>query len=494
MKFSDPRERASVDPFGDFQTPQSLAARVWGQLDLDDVEVIIEPTVGVGGFIRAAPEAATSKRWLAFDINGEYVEVSREALLERQISGSVERMNVFGLSARHLAPSVNGKVVLAVGNPPWVTNSVQGRTESQNLPAKRNRFGLKGLDALTGKANFDIAEAILLTLAEVLVSAKEIRLAFLVKRSVAMKMARDLLGQPGVLDAQFFGVDARRSFGVAVEAGLFLVRMIPGDRRIKATIEVFPELGSPKGRVAGYQEGVFVEDLDAYAKAEHVEARPDDRLLWRQGLKHDLSKILELRPTDDGLLNGFGERVDIEAEVLSPFYKSSDLAAGRPARRLFPLYQADLSGPLPNLKEDWPKLAAYIGAHRDKFEARRSRIYREKPPYMLYGVGLYTTAPFKVAISGFYEEPAFRLLEAAPNGAPALVDDTCYLLPFWHRDDALEMLSYLRSDDVQAFLRAIADRTAKRPYTKSVLGRIRKPSVDGPVGPEADPTRALSFL
>ncbi|OJU84320.1 MAG: hypothetical protein BGO11_16795 [Solirubrobacterales bacterium 70-9] len=464
------------DPYGDFQTPPALAEEVWGALDVDDVDVMVEPTVGLGAFVRTAPAAARSKRWLAWDVNAEYVETSRTLLAAQGIAGSVDRMNVFDLDPGAVREEVAGKVVLALGNPPWVTNSVQGRMEVRNLPAKRNRFGLKGFDALTGKANFDIAEAILLNLIEVLGSARELRLAFLVKRSVAMKMARDLLGQPGVAGAKFFGIDARRWFGAAVEAGLFIVRLTPGDPAVESTIDVYPTLGGSRSTSAGYLDGVFVEDLDAYASAAHLEAGPDDRLVWRQGLKHDLSKVLELRRTADGLVNGFGEAVDIEEEALSPLYKSSDLAAGRSPRRWFPLYQTDLSGPVPHLEEEWPKLAAYLQSHRVRFDARKSRIYRGKPAFMLFGVGEYTTAPFKVAISGFYDDPTFRLLEPGADGAPPLVDDTCYLLPFWSREEAAQMHSHLQSEEVGAFLAAVADRTAKRPYTKAVLGRISVPA------------------
>ncbi len=44
-----------------------------------------------------------------------------------------------------------------IGNPPWVTNSRQGKNSSLNVPLKSNIYGLKGIDAITGKSNFDIS-------------------------------------------------------------------------------------------------------------------------------------------------------------------------------------------------------------------------------------------------------------------------------------------------------------------------------------------------
>jgi hypothetical protein len=94
---------------------------------------------------------------------------------------------------------------------------------------------------------------------------------------------------------------------------------------------------------------------------------------------------------------------------------------------------------------------------------------------MLFGVGPYTTAPYKIAVSGLYKRPRFTVLDPSEAGAPPLVDDTCNLLPFDTRSEAEEVAAYLNSPDVLAFLAAIVDPTAKRPYTVEALRRIRDP-------------------
>ena len=365
---------------------------------------------------------------------------------------------------------------MAIGNPPWVTSSAQARVGAANLPAKVNRFGLRGLDAMTGKANFDIAEAILLSVLAALSDAVEVRLAFLVKRSVAMKMARDLLGNPGVLAASFTRIDARRWFSVSVEAGLLQLSFKREASHGIDRVLVADDLGGPFTRAAGLVDGVFVDDVDGYSAVRSVEATNGERLVWRQGIKHDLARVLELRQTSEGLVNGFGESVDVEADVLCPYYKSSDVAAGRPPRLRFPLYQYDLSGPATDLGTRWPKLAAYLATQAPRFGARGSRIYKDKPEYMLFGVGPYTLAPFKVVISGFYKQPRFALLEPDRTGRPPLVDDTCYMLPFTDGGQAREVASYLNSERVLKFLETVTDLTAKRPYTKDILGRIAPPN------------------
>jgi len=47
-----------------------------------------------------------------------------------------------------------------------VTSAELGALNAENLPVKRNVKGLNGLDALTGKSNFDIGEFILLRMLE----------------------------------------------------------------------------------------------------------------------------------------------------------------------------------------------------------------------------------------------------------------------------------------------------------------------------------------
>jgi len=347
---------------------------------------------------------------------------------------------------------------------------------------------------MTGKANFDIAEAILLVLLEALSEAREIRLAFLIKRSVAMKMARDLLRRPGVAEARFSSIDTKRWFNASVEAGLFELRIEPEGRVSTATIELRDQLNGQTAVIGGYHRSVFAEDLGAYAGSTAIEAAPGKGLKWRQGIKHDLSRILELRPDGSGQRNGLGENVEIEGDVLCPLYKSSDLANGREASRRFPLYQIDLSGPIDGYESAWPNLAAYLRAHGDHFRARKSRIYRGKPEFMIFGVGPYTAAPYKVAISGFYKDPCFRVLGPSPLGAPPLVDDTCYLLPFDSLEAAVRMADFLNGEEVQRFLASIADKKAKRPYTKEILGRIKDPIADVHSSVSRDPEAALSLF
>jgi hypothetical protein len=463
---------ASSKAMGDYQTPHALATRVWETLGTIDVDLLVEPTVGLGVFLSTVPDAYRDLPWIAFDLNSAYVAHTREVARTGGLTADVRCTSIFEVSDTELAPLARNKRVLVVGNPPWVTNSAQSGAAVSNLPQKLNRFGLRGLDAITGKANFDIAEAALLATIAALASASEMRIALLIKRSVAIKTAKDILGTPGVVSANFSRIDAMKSFGASVEAGLFDITIRPSSTETTDRLRLMPALGKPVATEAGLVDGRFVGDVALYEHSRSVEASPGQGILWRQGIKHDLAKVLELKCTPDGLVNGLGEVVEIEPDVLCPFFKSSDLASGRSASRAFPLYQYDLSGPMEDLSERWPKLAAYLDRHLPQFAARGSSIYKDKPDFMLFGVGDYSVAPFKVAVSGFYKQPVFTVLEPGDGGQPPLVDDTCYLLPFDNLRDAERTADYLNGEAVRGFLASITDSTAKRPFTKDILGRI----------------------
>lgn len=476
---------------GDFQTPTDLARQVWRALgNLGDVETIVEPTVGVGSFLLTAPAALRARPWICFDLNPDHVAsaaAAAEAGGFRDVR--VEVADAFRLSASSFAGLNRARPLLAIGNPPWVTSSGQATIAARNLPPKSTEgFGLRGLDALTGKANFDIAEAVLLRLLEATEEFEDLRLAFLIKRTVAMKLARRLIGS--ATDLSFARIDARAHFGVAVDAGLFVARRTnPAPLCATGHVAVATGIGEQPSRRAGFHNQRFVEDLDAHAGNAHLEA--EEPVPWRQGVKHDLAKVLELVPEEDGLRNGFGEAVDVEEQSLCPLYKSSDVANARSPRRLFPLFQEDLSGPLPDLESRWPKLNAYLLRHGEAFDGRRSRIYVNKPRFSIFGIGPYTLAPWKVVVSGLYSSGLFRVVGPDEEGRPSLVDDTCYLLPYEDEESARAVADHLNGDEVQRLLQTLIDPGSKRPVTKAILSRLEVPIAPTAGQESAGPKREL---
>jgi hypothetical protein len=90
----------------------------------------------------------------------------------------------------------------------------------------------------------------------------------------------------------------------------------------------------------------------------------------------------------------------------------------------------------------------------------------------VFGVGPYSFAPWKVAISGLHKDLRFRLLGPV-NGRPVVLDDACYFLPFDTEEEAAVLHAALGSGLAREFYETRIFWDAKRPITKGVLEHLR---------------------
>ena len=197
-------------------------------------------------------------------------------------------------------------------------------------------------------------------------------------------------------------------------------------------------------------------------------------LEWREGVKHDCSKVMELSFDGERFVNGFGEEVEIESDLVFPLVKSSGFKL--PVISQFSRYvivtQKSLQEDGRRLEGECPKAWAYLASHRSMFDARKSSVYKRSAfPFAMFGVGKYSFAPYKVGISGFYKKPFFSLV-MSKDGKPAMTDDTCYFLSFPSYPRAYTAMLLLNSGMVRGFFESAAFLDSKRPWTKKVLGGI----------------------
>lgn len=159
--------------YGDFQTNSDLANKVTLYLSSKAIlpEILIEPTCGKGNFIIASLQNFnTIKNILGVEIYKPYVWETKFSIVNFFLENpdnfkpeiSIIHDNVFDFDFKKIAKKYSTKNILVIGNPPWVTNSKLGSLNSANLPKKTNFKNHSGLDAMTGKGNFDIAEYITL--------------------------------------------------------------------------------------------------------------------------------------------------------------------------------------------------------------------------------------------------------------------------------------------------------------------------------------------
>ncbi len=466
--------------YGDFQTPPSLAKVVCQRLfELGyRPKVLIEPTCGRGNFILAALEVFPSIHTVfGLEIQEDHVQAAKTRLLamllarpepKREIH--IKQGNIFSDEAVVEARQISKPgEVLILGNPPWVTNTAMSTLVATNLPTKSNFKKHAGLDAITGKSNFDIAEFILLKLIREF-SKSEASIAMLCKDTVVRNLVEATKTQAlPISNLRAFSFDAAKEFDVACDASLFVadIRSEPGAK----TCLMAGLRDAGPNRVFGWVGDNFVADVARYKKNRDVEGVSS--LVWRQGIKHDCAEVMELVEEGGGWRNGGGEWINIESDLVFPLAKSSDLKLPvvTRLRKAVIIPQTSVGEDTNWLRESKPLLWKYLSSHFAAFNARKSVIYRDKPPFSIFGIGNYSFKPYKVAMSGLYKSSHFSLLLPA-GGKPVMLDDTCYLLGFDSPGQAMVALGLLNSQPVQDFLRSIVFSNSKRPYTKDILMRI----------------------
>ncbi|HMG55734.1 MAG TPA: hypothetical protein VK601_19680, partial [Kofleriaceae bacterium] len=357
--------------------------------------------------------------------------------------------------------------ILVVGNPPWVTSAALGALGARNLPRKHNLKQLRGLDAVTGKSNFDVSEWMLLRLLTAL-QGRNATIAVLCKTSVARRVIEFAASQAlAISPIGLWRIDTQAQFGAAVDAVLLACRTArsAGARGVWPVFAALDD-ATPRSRL-GVIDGALASDVRGFRDTQHLSGRCQPE--WRSGLKHDCAAVMELSARDGGLVNGRGDAVAVEDAVVYPLLKSSDLANRRlePRRRVI-VPQTALGQDTAALRVTAPQAWRYLTRHRHLLDARKSSIYRGQPPFAVFGVGEYSFAPWKVAISGLYKRLEFCLVGPSA-GRPTLLDDTCYFLPFDRATDARTALRALQSEPAQAYLQARIFWDAKRPISKTLL-------------------------
>lgn len=464
--------------WGDFQTPEHLSLKICQYLRESGLspDTIVEPTCGVGSFIFSAftsfPE---TKLFYAVEAQERYEWDFKIAILVRALLGNRPSadivFNLDNIFEHSFSEEVlNSQNVLILGNPPWVTNSELSSLGSANTPQKKNIKSLNGLDAITGKSNFDVGEYVLLKMLDAF-SHQHCELAMLCKNSVIRNIIEFLPHkQYNISNIRALGIDAKREFDAAVDASLLVMQMGTPERQYYCSIA---RLENPQliERRIGWSREKFVSNIDDYESTYEVDGV--SQLVWRQGLKHDCSRVMELDVGEIGTVNRQGDVVDVEEEWVYWLYKSSDLRNFKPSRprKKVLVTQRQLNEDTLGLAVKAPKLWKYLIKHRSLLEARKSSVYNGKSPFSIFGIGDYSFLKFKVAISGLYKEPCFALVEPIENKA-VMLDDTCYFVGFDNYHHALFTTTILNSPRVRQLLRSIVFTDSKRPYTKEALMRI----------------------
>ncbi|UCE12658.1 MAG: SAM-dependent DNA methyltransferase, partial [Candidatus Heimdallarchaeota archaeon] len=396
------RKGRRIIEFGDFQTPSELAIRIVNHLNQLGISPasIIEPTCGIGSFILAALKIFPTSKIMGMDINSKHLDLLLEELVRFNSLDKVEidQVDFFTIDWSEKI-SFLPEPILVLGNPPWVTSSEISAIGGTNIPVKNNIHGYQGLDAKTGKSNFDISEWMIIELLQAL-NRRQGTLAMLCKVAVARKVLMHAKKENMTLSSSaIYLINAHEFFGSSVEACLFLCHLKPDSYNYSC--QVYQNIGatSPIQEI-GYINENLVANMPLYDKWKHLQG--ETTYVWRSGIKHDCSKVMELRKRENQFTNGFGEEVFLEEEYLYPMLKSSDLANNRvnDIERWMIVTQKAIGEETSVIQQKAPLTWKYLEKYAHLLEKRASSVYQNRPQYSLFGVGSYTFSPFKVAISG----------------------------------------------------------------------------------------------
>ena len=460
--------------FGDFQTPPELVKgilaclaklnRTWTR--------VLEPTCGSGAFLQGLLYLSEPpSEIIGIEIQDQHLTKARKILADAKGNSlSIKKADFFHLEIANDLHWATSGPLLVIGNPPWVTNSELGALSSSNRPAKRNLKSLRGIEAMTGESNFDVAEFIWIKLLRELASEKP-AIALLCKTVVARNVLKYATkhGYP-ITNAFVRCIDAKKWFNASVDACLLYVEL--GQAPIISKVPVFSDLESDHPEtVIGLQKNQLVSNWADYQKFAHVDGVSS--LEWRQGVKHDASSVMELIRDGDSYRNALGDSVDVEPEWVYPLLKGSDLFRGNCYTPRFGILitQEKLGQDTSHLAQAAPKLWNYLNKHRSVFADRKSSIYLNQPEFALFGIGPYSFMPYKVAISGFYKSPKFRAIPPYQE-RPVMLDDTCYFIGFDSAESAALFAALFSDELCLGLLNSLLFTDSKRPVTKKLLQRI----------------------
>ena len=426
--------------------------------------VILEPTCGIGSFLKSSL-IFDANEYYGIEINSKYCDVCRNEIKDERVK--IINADFFDYSSKALIK--NRRQILVIGNPPWVTNGTLSVLGSDNLPIKANFKGFKGIEAITGASNFDIGEYIILKVINEFIDTNTV-ISMLCKTSVARNVFKELKrNYTNFTSCDILEFDAAKVFGINASACVLVIHLSENIASSDVcNIYDFENPATVKSQF-GYLGGQL------YSNLSHGSENFDGRCCfeWRQGVKHDCSKVMELTMQNGTLLNGKKEVVKIEDDIVFPLIKSSMLKS--PIIHSFSKYvivtQKQAREETRHLEHELPKTWEYLFCNIKQFENRKSSIYRGAPPFSMFGVGDYSYSKYKVGVSGFYKQPLFSVLYS-DDGKPVMTDDTSYFICFDDYDIAYVAMLLLNSNKVQRFLQSIAFVDAKRPYTKKVLERI----------------------
>lgn len=436
------------EKLGDYQTPVYFTDQICEYLKNElkiSPDVIIEPTCGIGNFLRSASKVFPKKELFGIDIDKDKLN---------KVDKTIPNLTLINKDIFTFEFENTDKYdsFLIIGNPPQITNTELSKMN--NNPT------------ITSNSNFNISQYIILKIINEFKNTHS-TLAFICKttisRNIFIELIKNNIHYSFIRQINF---NPLKIFKIDTDACLFILQF--GEKRLTDKICEVSDISNPSEIL--YKFG-FVSDR-FYSNIEDIpQIDGKCQIEWRQGIKHDCAKIMELTCENNQLMNKNNEKVYIENSLVYPLLKSSQLKKPivNETSKYVIITQKKIRQDTDYIKNEAPKTWKYLNDNKEFFDKRKSSIYDRAPDFSIFGVGDDSFKKYKVAISGFYKKPSFSLVY---NEKTLMLDDTCYFLSFDDYDTAYITMLILNSELVKKFLNNIAFLDSKRPFSKKVLKRI----------------------
>lgn len=446
---------------GDYQTPlyftDIICEYLKNELNISP-DIIIEPTCGVGNFLKSASKSFPDKQLYGIEIDKNKLDKINKIIPNLKLFNE----DIFTFKFDNLNKNNS---FLIIGNPPWITNTEFSKV-NENITVKSHFKNLKKTDEMKINSNFDISEDIILKMIDEFKNTDS-TIAFLCKTTVSRNIFIELIKNN--IEYSFIkqlNFNSYKLFNIGDDACLFILQF--GGKTLKDKICEVAEISQPSKTL---QRFGFVSD-NFYSNIDNI-PRIDGKcqIEWRQGVKHDCANIMEIISKNNQFKNKKGDILDIENTFLYPLLKSGQLkkAIVNQSSKYVVITQKRIKQDTSYIKSEAPKTWKYLSDNKEHFDKRKSSIYYNTPNFSIFGIGDYSFKKYKVAIAGFSKTPLFSLVY---NEKSMMLDDACYFLPFDDYDSAYITMLVLNSHLVKKFLENIAFLDSKRPFSKKVLKRI----------------------
>ena len=447
---------------GDYQTPlyftDIICQYLKNELNISP-DIIIEPTCGIGNFLRSATKFFPNKQLYGIDIDDDKLDNVDKTIPNLKLIND----DIFAFKFENIDKN---KTYLIIGNPPLITNTELSKINSKNILTKSDFRNEMTIDARMRNSNFNISEYIILKMIDEFKYTTS-TIAFLCKTTVArdifIELNRNNIEYSFIKQLNF---NSYKTVNIDTNACLFIIQF--GGKRLTDKICEVSDISNPSKILYkfGFKDNKFYSNVEGIPQIEG-----NCQMEWKHGVKHDCAKVMELIYENNQLINKKNECVEIENSLIYPLLKSSQLKKPivNNTSKYIIITQKKIKQDTSYIKTAAPKTWQYLNDNKKDFDKRKSPIYNNAPDFSIFGIGDDSFKKYKVAISGFCKKPMFSLVYGEKT---MMLDDSCYFISFDDYDDAYITMLILNSSLVKKFLNNIAFLDSKRPYSKKVLKRI----------------------